>query len=402
MMLIEFSVKNYRSFQECVTFSLVTAKIPLLNKKLRNNRVKIDEKLSLLKTTVIYGANGSGKSNLIKAFQVMRDRVLTSVENRSSFSSVQPFRYNSETINQPSQFEVVVLIDKIIYRYGFEITSESISREWLYSVPENQEIKLFERNLNQFEFFPSFSNIPELASLIQSQDLLLSVANQFNLDLIQPLLHWFDQNLQIIPNIYPNFINTELIASWQNSQLQEQVLQFLKPFNLDIDRIIIQPKPDSTPNQAIIKIIRSNPQSQNIQSQNTQSQNTQQQFDFYEDESLGTQKLLQLAIILVKALNSGQVVCMDSLDINLHPLFTKTIIELFHQRETNPHNAQLIFTAYDTSLLNPKLLRRDQIWFTSKDKMGRTDLYSLAEFKIKNDTFYDQDYLLGKYGGIPF
>ncbi|MDY7020292.1 MAG: ATP-binding protein [Cyanobacteriota bacterium] len=388
-MLIEFSVKNYRSFQECVTFSLVTAKIPLLNKKLRNNRVKIDEKLSLLKTTVIYGANGSGKSNLIKAFQVMQDRVLASVENRSSFSSVQPFRYNSETINQPSRFEIVVLIDKIIYRYGFEIISESIHHEWLYFVPEHQEIKLFERNLNQFEFFPSFSNSPELVSLIQSQDLLLSVADKFNLDLIQPLLYWFKQNLKIIPNIYPNFIDTELIASLKNPQIQQQVLDFLKPFNLGIDRVTIQPTPDSSRNQPIIKIIRSNDQSPN------------QQFDFYENESLGTQKLLQLAIILVDALNSGQVVWIDSLDLNLHPLFTKTIIELFHQRETNPQNAQLIFTAYQTSLLNPQLLRRDQIWFTNKDKMGKTDLYSLAEFKIKNDTLYDQDYLLGKYGGIP-
>ncbi|ERT09149.1 AAA domain protein [Lyngbya aestuarii BL J] len=398
-MLIEFSVGNYLSFQDIVTLSLVTAKIPLPHKKLRNNRVKIDDQLSLLKTAIIYGENGSGKTNLIKALNLMTHWVLNSVQDTAinSIFPVQPFRLNSKTINQPSLFEIVILIDKIIYRYGFEIYSEEVIAEWLYYVPEHQEVPLLKRELNQFEFFPPFPTIPELTPQIKPHNLLLSFTEKFQIDIMQEIWKWFHHNLKIIPNSFPNPINAKTIKSWKNPQYQDQVIQFLKPFNLGINAIQIEPFSDPNPNQPVVKIIRS---SDNQITPETSSQT----FDLYQEESLGTQKLIQLAIILVEALNSGQVIWIDSLDLNLHPLITKTIIELFHQRETNPQNAQLIFTAYDTSLLTPKLFRRDQIWFTAKDikdKIGKTELYALAEFKIKNDSSYDQDYLLGKYGGIP-
>ncbi|EAW34429.1 ATP/GTP-binding protein [Lyngbya sp. PCC 8106] len=398
-MLIEFSVGNYLSFQDIVTFSLVTAKIPLPHKKLRNNRVKIDDQLSLLKTAIIYGENGSGKTNLIKALNLMTHWVLNSVQDTAinSIFPIQPFRLNSKTINQPSRFEIVILIEKIIYRYGFEIYSEEVIAEWLYYVPEHQEVPLLKRELNQFEFFPPFPTIPELTPQIKPHNLLLSFTDQFHIEIMQEIWKWFHHNLKIIPSFFPNLINAKTIKSWENTQYQDQIIQFLKRFNLGIDAIEIEPFLDQKTNQPVVKIIRS---SYDQQRQQTSSQT----FDLYQEESLGTQKLLQLAIILVEALNSGQVIWIDSLDLNLHPLITKTIIELFHQRETNPQNAQLIFTAYDTSLLTPKLFRRDQIWFTTRDiknQISQTELYALAEFKIKNDSSYDQDYLLGKYGGIP-
>ncbi|WP_413166957.1 AAA family ATPase [Capilliphycus salinus ALCB114379] len=399
-MLVEFSVGNYLSFQDVVTFSLVTAKIPIPDKKLRNNSVKIDRQLSLLKTSVIYGANSSGKSNLIQAFNFMSHWVLDSVENPTLNATfpVKPFRLNSATLNQPSQFEIVVVIDKIIYRYGFEINTEEILAEWLYYVPEDQEITLLKRELNQFEFFPPFPTIPELTPQIKPQNLLLSFTDQFNIPIMQPLWKWFHHNLEIIPEFPREIINNTTVKLLINPEYKEQILQFLKRFNLGIDNIEIESLSDNTRSKPPVKIIRSryHPDKQ---------QTTSQSFDLYQEESRGTQKLLQLAIILVDVLNSGKVIFIDSLDLNLHPLITKTIIELFHQRETNPQNAQLIFTAYDTSLLNPKLFRRDQIWFTAKDikeNIGKTELYALAEFKIKNDSSYDQDYLLGKYGGIPF
>lgn len=396
-MLIEFSVENYLSFQDLVTFSLAGAKIPLPHKKLRHNCIKIDRELGLLKTAAIYGANGSGKSNFIRALNLMKHWVLNSAQNSTLNSTfpVQPFRLNLETINQPSRFEIVVLIEKIIYRYGFEIYSEEVIAEWLYYVPENQETPLLKRELNQFEFFPPFPTIPELTPRIQPHNLLLSFADQFKIEIMRPLRKWFHQNLEIFPDLYQDFNEYKTLKLLQNFESKERILQFLQRFDPEINNIEIEPLANETQNLPAVKILRSG----------YHQARGQIAFDLYREESRGTQKLLQLAIILVEALNSGKVICIDSLDLNLHPLITKTIIEMFHQRETNPQNAQLIFTAYDTSLLSPKLFRRDQIWFAAKDvkdKIGKTELYAMAEFKIKNDSSYDRDYLLGKYGGIPF
>lgn len=125
-------------------------------------------------------------------------------------------------------------------------------------------------------------------------------------------------------------------------------------------------------------------------------------FDLYEQESEGTQKIVSIAGILVDTFKNGDVLIFDEFDARLHPLITKAIVEIFNSQETNYNNAQLIFMTHDTNLLSNKLFRRDQIWFTEKNKYGATDLYSLVEYRIRNDASFENDYIQGKYGAIPF
>jgi len=415
-MLIEFIVGNYRSFKDPVTFSMVAAKLRAKDKTLDENNVfPLTDKISLLKSCAIYGANASGKSNLVEAFRFMRRFVLSSATGMQVDEpiNIERFRLSTETENEPSFFETVFYVEDKRYRYGFTLDKQKIHLEWLYHVPKVKEANLFYRKGDEFELSGTFREGKRLQDKTRDNALFLSVVAQFNGAISQTVLRWF-RELEVKYGI--GDIDREItIDGLEDEILRERIIAFVKQMDLGIDDIEIK-RPEMA--SYIVKSSAKFEDSPEFEDywvpfptistihkryNSNKIEDSSASFDLDENESEGTQKLFDLAGPILNILQNGRTLVIDELDARLHPLITEAIIQLFNSNETNPNNAQLVFTTHDTNLLSNELFRRDQIWFTEKDKYGATDLYSLAEFKkIRNDASFEKDYITGRYGAIPF
>lgn len=423
-MLIEFSVGNYRSFKDTVTFSMVAANLTAKNKELdQTNVFPLTDAISLLKSCAIYGANASGKSNLIHALRFMRQFVLNSSKDTQADEKigVEPFLLNSSTAGEPSYFEVIFYAEDKRYRYGFIVDADKVYSEWLYHVPQSREALLFSNQISEFELSSVFKEGKGLLEKTRINALFLSVVAQFNGTIAQTILKWF-RDLNIRSGIGDLEHHQETSRTIANASTRDGIISFLRKVDLgiaDIEliRSHIVGKGDlaglegweKIPDSIQVKLIDTINDLSPIELKtihkvfdNSGSEAEMRPFSIEHQESEGTKKLFALAGPIFTALDKGQVFIIDELDARLHPLLTESIVRLFNSNETNPNNAQLVFTTHDTNLLTNKLFRRDQIWFTEKDKYGATDLYSLAEYKVRNDASYEKDYIAGKYGAIPF
>jgi uncharacterized protein len=415
-MLIEFTVGNYRSFKEPITFSMAAAKIVSKNKLVdQNNTFVIDPDTRLLKSAAIYGANASGKSNLVQAINFMSKFVLQSSTHTqvTELIDVEEFRLSAESIGKPSLFECVFIVDGKQYRYGFEADKNKVVSEWLFWVPSIREAKLFVRDLESIELSAAFKEGKGLFERTRKNALFLSVVAQFNGQIAQKILTWF-KNLHVLWGINDMTYRPFTLENFNDNSYKQDIVQFIKRLDLGIDDIEIEivdltdkslpsTLPEAIrsallglmePKLIIIKTIH--------KKYDEDGNSSQEYFDIDHHESEGTKKLFSIAGPLIDTLRNGTILVVDELDARLHPLLTCSILDMFHSKEMNPHNAQIIFTTHDTNLLNSDIFRRDQIWFTEKDKMGFSSLYSLAEYKIRNDASFEKDYIKGKYGAIPF
>lgn len=425
-MLIGFSVGNYRSFKDVVTFSMVASPITGEEQQLdENNTFKVNEQLSLLKSGAIYGANASGKSNLVAAINFMNRFVLNSSRETqiSDFIPIDPFRLSTETENEPSFFEIVFKLDKKnnnkIYRYGFEVNKTRVISEWLFYRQKTREINIFERNLDDFVLGKSFKEEGKgITDKTRNNALFLSVVAQFNGKTASDILMWF-RNLNVISGLNDLIYRNYTVSSFESNQHKKDILQLVKKLDLGIEDIRIEKTPlteellpsffseevkktllGASGNQLNVKTVHQKYDSEG-------KPIALEVFDIEDNESEGTQKLFSLAGPLLETLKNGEILVIDELDARFHPLITSAIIKLFNCLETNPKNAQLVFTTHDTNLLRRNIfdisvLRRDQIWFTEKDNQGATTLYSLVEYKVGKNAAFEKDYLIGKYGAIPF
>lgn len=426
-MLIEFSVGNYRSFKEKATFSMVATSVTAKNKQLDlNNAFDAGNDLRLLKTAAIYGANASGKSNLVKALRFVRSFILNSSRESQAADAiiVEPFQLSVETEEQPSFFEIVFMLKGTRFRYGFEVTAQQVVAEWLYRTPTRREARLFDRRLDDIQVGASFKEGHDLQHRTRPNALFLSVVAQFNGKIAEAILEWFvelDTRLGVTDIADRN----DTLRLLNKEELKNKIVQLVKQLDLGIQDIQVE-RPNYSALPQYIKDRYNNPgdlsssfdkaRNQLVRDivEKTEAQtvhrvfNDQGQqvdvraFDLDQHESEGTKKLFGLAGSLVPALEQGLVVVVDELDARLHPLVTCAIINLFNNPETNPKNAQLIFTTHDTNLLQNTMFRRDQIWFVEKDRFGASHLYSLVEFKVRNDASFEKDYIQGRYGAIPF
>lgn len=414
-MLIEFSVGNYLSFKEKVTFSMVASQVKSRDAKIdENNIFQIDEELSLLKSAAVYGANASGKSNLVKAMNFMRFFVLSSSKETQITDEidVRPFKLSTETIGEPSHFEIVFIYNKKIYRYGFEVDNKQIISEWLFHVPKKRESYLFKRTKNNIKMTKVFSEGEGLEKRTRKNALFISVIAQFNGIISSEILSFFGRNFNIISGLNTKFYRQ--IAVDYFDKYGSDIIQIIKKLDLGIDQIQISTKavledelPRGIPEQLRQMILTNKLESSDILTFHKKYNSEgvivgNETFSLDRDESHGTQKLFAFAGPILETLKRGEILVIDELDAQLHPLITKTIIELFNSNETNPHNAQLIFMTHDTNLLSNTIFRRDQIWFTEKNRQGATDLYSLVEYNVKNEDSFESDYIKGRYGAIPF
>ncbi|BAZ04941.1 AAA family ATPase [Calothrix sp. NIES-3974] len=416
-MLIEFSVGNYRSFKEPVTFSMVAANLVSKDKSLdENNTFEIDKHLKLLKTTAIYGANASGKSNLAKALRFMKWFMVNSSKETQSTDEieVEPFRLSTETEGKPSHFELAFLMDGRKYRYGFQVTQERVISEWLFYVPKVRETNLFERQLDSIKTSKVYK-ADGVQQRTRSNALFLSVSAQFNVDIAERILEYIADKLNIISGLHDEVYRNYTISCLINNKNKADIVQFVKKLDLGISDIQVEQEdftdeslPDEMPDvlkKLIIKAGRGKATSIGISHQKFDADGKHksiEKFDLESHESEGTKKVFALAGPLICALKEGEILIIDEFDARLHPLISLAIVKLFNSQEANPNNAQLIFMTHDTNLLSNKIFRRDQIWFTEKNRYGATDLYSLAEYKIRNDASFESDYIKGRYGAIPY
>ncbi|MCL5995883.1 MAG: ATP-binding protein [Chloroflexi bacterium] len=430
-MLIELTVANYRSIKEPQTLSLVATKAVAKDKQLDADNTFEMDGVKLLKSVAIYGANSSGKSNLIKAIRFARRFVTRFRARRDSDVNepiqVEPFLLDSTSTTQPSSFEFVFFAGDRQYRYGFEATPERVVSEWLYHVPQRREAMLFTRDGDAYDLQGAFkSEGAGLESKTRENRLFLSVVAEFNGAIARTVVDWFarlrvDSGLADRDrSLTEQMLDTERASPEQ----REKVLEVLRRLNLGFDDVVVKHDRDEVAD-AIIR--QSGQIDESSQDETSRRISSRQQwlymparasahtvhrkndtgetvlFDLDDQESDGTQRVFALAGKLVDVLAQGQVMIVDEMDARLHPILTRNMVQLFNSRQTNPKNAQLVFATHDTNLLTNHLFRRDQIWFVEKDQHQASQLYSLVEFKgVRNDASFEKDYILGRYGAIPF
>lgn len=425
-MLIEFKVENYRSFKNLVTFSMVA--IPALKEHRKDNTFPIYKKVNLLKNAIVFGANASGKSNLLKALTFIKNFVhRSSTEMKPDDKiNVSSFKLSTETENKPSFFEITFMANNVRYRYGFKLDNNKIHREWLLSAPNKVERLLFLREEQVFKIGPNFKEGKGLGIKTRHNALFLSVVAQFNGEIAGIVSHWF-KNLTIIQSSTFQSSIELVTEGMKDPKYKDAILGFLKVADLAIDDISFNEEEidissvspyENAPKQMkdffnflfsaekkkITTVDISCAHKKYTQDGN---EDAKEFLDLNRDESAGTQKLFHLAEPIIKSLVFGNVLIIDEFDSRLHPSITKNLTVLFNSAN-NSRNAQMIAASHDTGLLSRDILRRDQIWLTEKDRFGATDLYSLADFKledlkkIRKDASYRKDYLLGKYGAIPY
>ncbi len=415
-MLIEMNVTNFRSLCEQQAFSLAKGK----GNELQTANVfksNTTNTIELLRSAVIYGPNAGGKSNFLLALRAMRNVVLKSAVRwqRGDKLPVVPFLLNPESLLQPSEFEVIFIVDSVRYQYGFSATPERIHEEWLLAYPKGRPQRWFGRAWNdsskQYDWDLG-NNLTGEKQLWQKSTrdnaLFLSTAVQLNSEQLQPVFDWFKNTLRManVGGWSPRFS-----ASLCEQKQKMQIMDFLRAADLNIEDILIEKKPfdaQSLPNdmpkslQKIISDDFKDKQIVNIQTVHKGSDGKPVVFDL-DDESDGTQKLFAFAGPWIDALANGFVLFIDELHDNLHPRLVQFLVQLFHNDETNPNNAQLIFTTHETSILNQEVFRRDQIWFCEKDDDQATNLYPLTDFSPrKGRENLELAYLSGRYGALPY
>ena len=414
--LISFSCANILSFKNEKTLSMLAA-IPVKEFQ-DDNSFEIDRYV-LLKSAVIYGANAGGKSNFLQAMNRMKWLVINSSKNMQKGEPlyINNFKLNINTINEPSKFEITLLIDGIKYRYGFKANNSEIQSEWLFFSKKIKEYSLFLREGNGIEVFDKFKEGKELEERTRENALFLSVCAQFNGDISEKILSWFN-NFNIISGLedrlYQNFSENMFLSNLQDKSI---ILDFINKADLGIQDINIKRQKlteDNLPPEIPKNIAKSllNKEGSFISTTHNvydEKKNVVNQtiFDFETQESEGSKKYFRLSGPIIDTLRTGKILVIDELDARLHPILTLEIVKLFNSKITNPYNAQLIFATHDTNLLSAKIFRRDQIWFTEKDNEEATDFYSLIEYKlssgkIRNDASFEKDYIQGRYGAIPF
>jgi AAA15 family ATPase/GTPase len=425
-MLIEFSVGNYRSFHGIVTLGMVAAKLKAKYEAVdADNAFQVTDSIKLLKSAAIYGANASGKSNLIRAMAFMSSFVVHSATRSQAEDPirVEPFRLSTETRGAPSYFQMIFYLDGKRYRYGYEVDGKRVHSEWLYHARE-RETRLFIREGDEFDLSSVFREGRGLTEKTRDNALFLSVVAQFNGPIARKIIGWFG-HLGIMSGLGDLGYRLFTMRRLENSDTRDPIVQLVRRLDVDIVDLQIEDAEQTVkyvglgvpPPEAEVLARRLQSQLSGLGPETVKSKRLTtyhrkfnehhepvglEAFDLDLHESDGTQKLVALVGPFLDALANGGILVIDELDARLHPQMTCFLIRQFNSRVTNPKNAQLIFATHDTSLLRNDIFRRDQVWFTEKNRYGATDLYSLAEYRVRNDASYGKDYIAGKFGAIPY
>ena len=417
-MLIEFSVTNYRSFLTTQSLTLTVNSATELREE--NSYISPVSNLPrLLRSAVVYGPNAAGKTNLVQAIAFMKRFILSSAKESQKGEKIDAtqFLFNQQSSRNSSEFEVLFIQDGIRYQYGFAVNSERVTGEWLFAYPEGRAQKWFERNFDPetqndiWYFGPKFTGHRKVwQEATRSNALFLSTAIQLNNEQLKPVFNWFDHKLHVIgqgKNISPGFSANEC----EKEEKKKKVLKFMNASDPSITDIFLEKKefsmedlPAEMPKHLKEEISRDldGKKLTSLFFMHLSSDKGEDVLLEFSEESAGTCKLFALAGPWLDVLDNGHVLFIDELDTSLHPHLVRFLLNLFHNPETNRHNAQLIFTTHDTTVLDQTLMRRDQVWFVEKDAENATRLYPLSDYKPRKGEALQKGYLYGRYGALPF
>lgn len=409
-MLIQFSFKNYKSFRDDTVLDMSATKITE-----HGDRVISIGKEKLLPTAAIYGANASGKSNVIEAFRFMTTYVMESfayggeqskVKRKSKIEMRTPFLFDENSSNEESSFEVYFITSEEegckTYNYGFTLNDSGVSEEWLNvkakTAKEFKSIFYRERNELDFKGIPVKSQ-ENIKIALEKEALVVSLGAKLKVSKLKMIRDWFfNVNFTNFGNPIEDAFMSRLIPAHfaDDKDVQRNVVKYFSSFDPSIIDFNIRTFKDDNDEEYLkieaIHQIAGTDKTANIP---------------LEEESDGTLKMFALYPVLQDALETGGLLCIDELNARLHPLLVRSFLITFLDPKINKNHAQIIFTTHDTWQLSNNLLRRDEIWFTDKADDGATTLYSLADFvdedgvKIRKDESYEKNYLLGKYKAIP-
>lgn len=413
-MLIEFRSQNFRSLRDEQVLNLVASTDKTL---LDSHALATGLKAAphVLRSAVVYGANASGKSNLIKALQYMRGVVLESatLQPGQTFDRLQPFKLDTASATQPTTFEVTFILEGVRYQYGFAMTAQRIIGEHLLVYKAFKPQRWFERHFDEvtgkdiYEFGSGLKGAKHLwEGATRSNALFLSTAVQLNSDALRPVFDWFANRLVIFNEQSPLSPQFSMQMLKQESQ-RKAICDFLRAADISIADIEVATR------QATVHSIRfdlaTGKREEGLAEQTVDevrfhhaTPNGTVAFDLL-DESNGTRNLLFLAGPVLDILSQGLTLVVDELDTSLHTLLVQSLVRLFHRPEINTGGAQLIFTTHDTTLLDAYgLFRRDQIWFVEKKQDQSSELFALLDFSPRKNEAIERGYLQGRYGALPF
>lgn len=410
-MLLEFRVRNFRSFGDESVLSFVAS----TDKELAETNVAstgISTLPNVVRSAVVYGANASGKSNLLRAMQLMRGVVLESVLLKpEQLFNVQPFRLSAKLKNEPTLFEMTFVLDGVRHQYGFEFTPSRIISEWLLVYQKAKPQRWIERRYDPETEKETFEFSSHLAGqkrswqdATRSNALFLSTAVQLNSELLKPIHAWFAESLIVLMDggLIPFDFSTNMVREPQG---EGAIRSMMVAADIAISHI------QAVSKKGFIQQIKFDMTSGTSEASREESDILVPEFTHtagkisanfeLPDESQGTQKLFALAGPLLDIIKNGKILVIDELDRSLHPLLVRQIINTFQDPVLNERGAQLFFTTHDTSLLDHQLLRRDQIWLTEKNADQSSSLIPLTQFSPRKGEALERGYLSGRYGGVP-
>lgn len=411
-MLIEFSIKNFLSFKDKVTLSMEKG-----NGDENLENVVSENGTYLLKTAAIYGANASGKSNILSALScailMVRNSNLIPVGGKWNF--VKPFLFDEVSRNEPSEFEFIFTSNGVKYRYSFSTDMNRIYDEVLDAYYSQKPTNIFTRkNTNSYEFSADKSRLEELSNNNTENKLFLSTATTWNYDKTKDAYLWFVNAIDTY-NSFDKIADGDLM-DYSNEEvgLKEFALKLLSEADILIKDITVnyeEKEMDSTMVDMLVPPMARNAEKFKIKNVNIELEHEVKDDNGnahtyklnFTDESSGTKVLFAFAPFLKKAFETTKIIVVDELEKSMHPVLVEFIVKLFNNKDINKANSQLIFTTHSTNLLNLELLRRDQIWFTEKNpKNGVSDLFPLDSFSVRKDENIQKGYINGRYGAIPF
>ncbi len=405
-MIIQFRCSNFRSIRNPITFSLLATKDTTLPERV----FSYNDKISVLRSAVIYGANGAGKTNIITAMGYVKFLVSNCI-NFQEGDSIPYFPHKLAPSNTPSMFEIQFIANKSRYAYGLEVTESNVTKEYLYHFPNGKQAKIFEREDEKYSFGEKYKKelVEIQASKRKINRLFISTAASWsNLnEILEPFIYLKD-TIVVNENVRDsNWKEYTIRKIEKNSDDKKMLLNLLKDMNIGVNEIKAKLEINEVTTDKLPTDI---PEPLRILLLNKKQINSEVKFRYngmdidYSEESMGIQKIFALGGPLIEILKEGKILIFDELETSLHPYMVTRIIELFNNPKINTKNAQLIFTTHDTNLLDLNQFRRDQIWFVEKNSADyASDMYSLADLKnVRKDENIEKGYISGKYGAIPY
>jgi AAA15 family ATPase/GTPase len=401
-MLSQFIVKNFKSIKDEMIFDMQAAAIS----EHKDRLIRTDNNENLLPVSVIYGPNGGGKSNVLKAihtlvFKVLRPLYIAELDEQRRFylnsKEIVPFAFSEDCKNAPTEFELFFRTSKAEYRYILHVMKEKIQYESLSmkKVDFSRVTDIFERDDGKIYMVGEFSKLTVSDDISDTLPLLsyLGMTYRKN-EVIADCINWFEHGINFLNYanpVYEAILRRLTIANSANNATKELILNMIKEMDLDIEDFRVEKKDNES-----IRFFTSH-----------RIDGKSYELDI-EEESNGTRKLFGLLPLITNSITKGVTLVIDELDANIHPILLKHIIMLYNNIEINKHGAQLIFTSHDLSTMNRDVFRRDEIWFVAKGREQNSKLYSLVEFKntdgksVRKDATFDKQYLEGKYGADPY